>query len=345
MLNYTKYFSKFIEKFLYPYQANSIVELNRNDHNSTRLALNIKNKRKKTFYIIKRTPGAGLFSNFIFVLNHLKIAKSCGYIPVVDMENFPTIYNEFKKINNTKNSWNYYFDNKTKIKLKEIYKNHNYILTSNRFSKSFSHKIDNNEFRNCFKDYYKIKKKYLDFAESFSEKNFDKNTLAIHLRGTSYKTSANHPFPTTYYQTYNLIDKIISENKYSKIFLCTEDLNYLKIIKKRYKDKVIFLKNVYRSYNDDAFKKYPQNLHRYKLGRDILIESLLISKCKGFVYTNTNVSEFVKFLDKKKKINFFLIQNNFNSSNPYIAKWLWYYKNLFPQFLGGFKKTTYVKKN
>ena len=143
----------------------------------------------------------------------------------------------------------------------------------------------------------------------------------------------------------NLIDRIISENKYSKIFLCTEDLNYLKIIKKRYKDKVIFLKNVYRSYNDDAFKKYPQNLHRYKLGRDILIESLLISKCKGFVYTNTNVSEFVKFLDKKKKINFFLIQNNFNSSNPYIAKWLWYYKNLFPQFLGGFKKTTYVKKN
>ena len=60
---------------------------------------------------------------------------------------------------------------------------------------------------------------------------------------------------------------------------------------------------------------------------------------------SSNVSEFVKFLDKKKKINFFLIQNNFNSSNPYIAKWLWYYKNLFPQFLGGFKKTTYVKKN
>ena len=34
----------------------------------------IKNKNK-TFYIIKRTPGAGLFSNVIFVLNHLLIAK------------------------------------------------------------------------------------------------------------------------------------------------------------------------------------------------------------------------------------------------------------------------------
>ena len=43
-------------------------------------------------------------------------------------------------------------------------------------------------------------------------------------------------------------------------------------------------------------------MHRYKLGKEILIESLLISKCDGFLYCNTNVSEFVKFLDNKKKI-------------------------------------------
>ena len=38
----------------------------------------------------------------------------------------------------------------------------------------------------------------------------------------------------------------------------------------------------------------------FKLGRDILLEAMLISKCDGFVYTTTNVSEFVKFLDEKK---------------------------------------------
>ena len=67
-------------------------------------------------------------------------------------------------------------------------------------------------------------------------------TLAVHLRGTSYKTSANHPFPTTNVQTINLIEKILSENNYSNIFLCTEDLNYLNIIKNKFKNKVIFLK-------------------------------------------------------------------------------------------------------
>ena len=345
MLKYIKYYIRFIEKFFYPFEASPLIKLNRNDKESAVLGLNIKNKKKKTFYIIKRTPGAGLFSNFIFVLNHLKIAKSCGYTPIVDMENFPTIYNEKEKINHSKNSWNYYFDNKTKLNLNKIYRNYNYILTSNRFSKSFSNKIDNDEFRNNFKKYYKIKKNYINFANLFAKKNFDNKTLAIHLRGTSYKTSANHPFPTTKRQTFYIIDKILSENKYTKIFLCTEDLNYLNLIRNKYKNKVIFLKNVYRSYNDDAFKIYPKNFHRFKLGRDILIESLLISKCKGFLFTNTNVSEFVKFLDEKKKIDYYLIQNDFNSKNPYIAKWLWYYKNLFPKFLGGFKKTVYVKKN
>jgi len=337
-----------LSKIYLPQDAQPLFKKNNSiSDTSTSLILNnFGNKnRNKIFYIIRRSPGAGLFSNFIFVLNHLKIAISCKYIPIVDMKNFPTIYNEFKKINNTNNSWNYYFNNKIKVKLTHIYKNHRYILTSNKFSKSFTHNIDNDKYRNYFNKYFTIKKKYLNFTDLFAKKNFLKKTLAVHLRGTSYKNSANHPFPTTDDQTINLIEKILIENNYSKIFLCTEDLNYLNVIKKKFKDKVIFLKNVYRSYHDDAFKKYPKNLHRFKLGEDILIESLLISKCDGFVYTNTNVSEFVKFLDKKKKINYFLIQNDFNSANAYIAKWLWYYKNIFPQFLGGFKKIAHVKKN
>ena len=78
------------------------------------------------------------------------------------------------------------------------------------------------------------------------------------------------------------------------------------------------------------------------MGNDILLEAILISKCDGFVYTTTNVSEFVKFLDKKKKLNYYSIKNGINSSNAYIAKWLWFYKNLSPNFLGGFNNKTSV---
>ena len=75
----------------------------------------------------------------------------------------------------------------------------------------------------------------------------------------------------------------------------------------------------------------------YYLGKEILIEALILSKCQGFLHAKTNVSEFVKFLDDKKKIKYFNLDNGNNSSNEFIAKWLWYYKNTFPTFLGGFK--------
>ncbi len=346
MKKYIKYFIKILKTFIYSYEAKPLIKFKNKHSNNTLLSLKYNNESKNIYYIIRRTPGAGLFSNVIFALNHLKIANSCGYNPLIDMENFPTIYNEKKIIDNSKNAWNYYFKNKKKYDLKKIYKDGNYILTSNRFSKTFSHQINNNEFRVLFDKYFQIKSKYHKFVNIFRKRNFSKNkVLAIHLRGTSYKTSANHPFPTTKEQTLNFIDKLIKKYGYTKLFLCTEDLSYFNLIKEKFGKKVLFLKDAYKSHNDDAFKNYARKLHRYKLGRDILIEAMLISKCDGFVYTNTNVSEFVKFLYKKKKLDYFSINNGLNSSNAYVAKWMWLYKNLFPPFLGGFKDQTYVKKN
>ena len=55
-----------------------------------------KNKNKK-FYVIKRTPGGGFFSNLLYVIVNLKIAEKNKYIPIIDMCNFPTNYNQKKK--------------------------------------------------------------------------------------------------------------------------------------------------------------------------------------------------------------------------------------------------------
>lgn len=56
-----------------------------------------KNKNK-LFYVIKRFHGGGLFSNLLFVLNHLIHANKLGAVPIVDMENFTNLYSEKKKL-------------------------------------------------------------------------------------------------------------------------------------------------------------------------------------------------------------------------------------------------------
>ena len=97
--------------------------------------------KDKIFYVIKRSPGTGLFSNVTFVLNHLRICKKNNFIPIVDMDNFKTIYNEDKKIKNTNNAWEYYFEKLNNFPLKEVYQSQNVFITSDKFFHFFSYSM------------------------------------------------------------------------------------------------------------------------------------------------------------------------------------------------------------
>ena len=293
--------------------------------------------KNKIFYIIRRSPGAGLFSNVIYVINHLMIARENAFVPFVDMQNFKTIYNEKYILNKTLNAWEYYFEQVSKNSIREIYKSNKVIITDNKFYKKFKHTITKNNLNQIAKKYLKTKKIFILEANNFVKKNFKNKTLGIHYRGTSYKTSANHPFPPTKKQIIDKSKYLIYKYKYNKIFLCTEEEEIFRALNKEFGDKICFIGESYRSNKDDAFKKYPRQKHRFKLGKEILVESIILSKCQGFLYQNSNVSEFVKYLDSKNEIKYFFMKTAFNSSNEYIAKWLWYYKNQVPKFMGGFE--------
>ncbi|KKU26438.1 MAG: hypothetical protein UX37_C0002G0004 [Microgenomates group bacterium GW2011_GWA2_46_16] len=90
-----------------------------------------KKNPDKFFYIIWLDHrGSGFFSNVSSVLCHLKIATGNGMIPVIDFKNFPTLYNEKGKINNTANSWEYYFSPVSKYSLEEVYQSKNVFFST-----------------------------------------------------------------------------------------------------------------------------------------------------------------------------------------------------------------------
>ena len=61
-----------------------------------------KNFPDKIFYVIRRNPlGSGLLSIFHWVLNHTLYAILNGYIPVVNMADYKTHYNEIVPIDGT----------------------------------------------------------------------------------------------------------------------------------------------------------------------------------------------------------------------------------------------------
>ena len=158
----------------------NLLEKIKNNPELKNLSLNFKTfgnlNENKIFYVIKRSPGTGLFSNVTFVLNHLKICEKNNFIPIIDMENFKTIYNELGKIKNTYNSWEYYFQKISDYSLNDVYKSKNVIITNDKFFHFFSYSIDlDSELVSLLQNKIKINnilyKTYKKISKKFDKKN------------------------------------------------------------------------------------------------------------------------------------------------------------------------------
>jgi hypothetical protein len=292
---------------------------------------------KKIFYIIKRTPGAGLFSNLSFVLNHLIIADQYNFEPIVDMENFVTWYNEKSKVLKTRNAWEYYFESISKIKLKEVYKSQTVIFTDNIYHKNFYRDdyYKSSKIKYVFNKYVKIKKIYYDQANEFIKKNFVKSkVLGVYLRGGEFLKIANHHFPATLQQAIKKVKLILQKEKYDKIFLSTKEKKYQKEFEKVFREKLICFPS-FKS-DQDSMKIYPRPLHRYKMGKEILVETIILSKLDGLFYSYTNVSQVSMLLNLNQSQKKYFINNGKNHKNVFIAKFYWFMKSNLPKSLGGF---------
>lgn len=296
----------------------------------------------KIFFVINRSPGSGFFSNYIYVLNHLYICKKFDFIPVIDMKNFKTIYNDKLELRNV-NAWNYYFKNFNKYKLEDVYKSKNVIFSdeikSHENFYNFEKIIFSKKLKKVFSNIsykYLIPKKDIVIEANKFKKKFKKNkVLGLHLRGTTYKTAPKHPYPLPIKLALKSVNEFILKYKYDKIFLITEEKKYLEIFKSYFGDKLIFYDS-YRSLKNDAFEIYPRKLHRYRLGRETFIETILLSKCDGIVFNTTNVSSAAIFFSEKKKYIHKIFLGH-NSANLMIASFLWYLKSILPLNFFGFK--------
>tara|TARA_B100001063_G_C16769122_1_gene560461 strand:+ start:1258 stop:2307 length:1050 start_codon:yes stop_codon:yes gene_type:complete len=335
---------KFIKKVIYQRFYKPIIEKKINLPKSKFYFKKFGNLNPdKIFYVIQRTPGFGLFSNLSFVLNHIKIAKNFGFIPIIDMENFPSIYNEKKKILNTLNSWEYYFEQISNNTLDEVYKSKNVILTENNFySKDedfFANITESKDLVKILRNYIRLKNSKYKLLNHLKKKFIDnKKTLGVHFRGTTYKT-AGVVFAATINQMINKINKILEENKYDKIFLVTEDLKNFNSIINYFGDKVMFLNTSLRGNSDlEVWDNYSRNRHRYKLGRDILLETYLLSYCEGYLDIDTNPREIAHALNLNTNQKRYTIDNGHNKSWPIFnhIKYSWYIRNFLPERFGGF---------
>lgn len=131
-----------------------------------------------------------------------------------------------------------------------------------------------------------IKKK----VESFVKKYFRKfSVIGVHYRGTDKGIEAPR---ASYERAFGVISQEMKKFgwKHTKIFVATDEKEFLNAIREAFPKKVICYTNAMRSSDGLPVHKMPGN--GFKKGEEALIDCLLLSRCDTIIKTSSNLSLF-----------------------------------------------------
>lgn len=270
------------------------------------------------YYIIRRhKPWAGFFANYLFVATHIEYAISKGYIPVVDMENFATLYNEDHLVDGIANAWEYYFSQPHQVTLDDAYHSGNYILsdTSNylkrlpyregyglfeinedklkRFNREICHLIPLKP---------SIQAKLDQECEVFQGVS---KILGVHVRGTDKrKYVVDHHISALANVYLDKTEEILNLYHVDKIFLCSDEEETVSLFREKF-GNLVYVNNAFRAKDNDTEgvhlrKTNVRENHKYLLGYEVLRDCYMLSKCNYIIFSHSNVTNVALIWNNNK---------------------------------------------
>ena len=253
------------------------------------------------YYVIRtRTDGVeGIMALLLFILKQTWYADKHGYIPVVDMKNYHTQYNE----NDVDNAFLYFFKPRNGLTVEEVYKHKNVILSSVNVFYTSPKKTDlsfNDSdllfMKTLFDKYYDFSDEVVDKLNQELEKlHFSDNWLGVYARGTDYVEfkPAGHPRQPSLEELFNKADEFIDKYQPNNIFFVSEDKKMFDAIKDKYGDlvKIASFDTFISDYKKGEFisKSSISQLGNSKkdIGINYIVKLLILGKCDYIVTGQT----------------------------------------------------------
>ena len=270
------------------------------------------NSFDRVMFINRCFSGDGFSSLVIQALNGIRIAEKHNAFPVIYFDNSNN--NMFFDNNVGPNVWEYYFkpifdvrsaDVMEALESGTIDRQAGQVSTSellwgceddpDRIVNTWIYNIpDDKETwmeskrslgQNYVNKYISVLPSIWDKVENYIAENFESMTIGCHVRGTDFFYSK--PIHVNSY--FEELDKLESIHGKFKIFLATDQMQYVQIFKHRYADRVI-VRNCLRSVNGVAMFQNHQ-INNYEKGEDVLLDLLLLSRCDHIVKCASAVGE------------------------------------------------------
>jgi hypothetical protein len=284
--------------------------------------------KDRIFYVIRRDPpGAGLLSNFHWVLGHVIYAVKKGFTPVVDMQNYKTFYSEKKVINGTVNAWEYYFTQPSVYTLDEVYKSKNVILCKmeylqNEIPSEFNYiynKEDITKYYNYITKYIPLNSCVANYARESESLLFGerKNILGVYSRGTDYKYATGHYTPTSTCDLINKAQELLFSWKMEWIYLVSEEVEVIEKFRQIFKNQLIVtdskrIKNYQQYMGVVPLIDFGRQNDKYLRNLEYLRDIVLLSKCDSLICSKTNGSVMAIELNNNKYKNVYIFDSEIN---------------------------------
>lgn len=255
----------------------------------------------------------GFFAYYLSALEQLKYAEFRGLIPIV---NFDEPFNFYREKGYNENMWENYFEPMAEVSSSQLASLASEELTfldpivQNRLGEQFDppndswasskhwwHHIRGDAARLTQK-YVRVKPSILKMVDEYYQRYMSQHrVLGIHVRGTDKETD-NHG---NQYVEIDRLSKIIAPAKYfpsvdkyiqcypdCKIFVATDQVQYLDQFIERYNSRVLFTNAKRSTSKMSVHKKYKG---RFATGLEVLSDSLLLSRCDYLMKCMSAVGE------------------------------------------------------
>ena len=313
--NLSKYGVHFVDYRKFIGQFNFIERRLISDGNWEEHYLKMGNPKKPTYYMIRpRYLDSGLFYNVVISLGYIKYALTKGWIPVIDMQNYPNPNLSPEKLGK-ENSWEYYFEQPLRVGIEEAYNAENLVRCGYAakprpdITMSFYENVNNTltKWRMMVElGLLKVKQELVEEAIATQKKLFapTDRVLGVYLRGTDYLSFKlyGHPVPPPPEYAAGIVNLKLKEWNCNKIFLSTEDKNIVQFFKDAFGELCVTIDREYVDYNDQKklITKYQIDRENdaYLQGKEYLMEILLLTMCTSFVTARSFGSVGVMMLGK-----------------------------------------------
>ncbi len=269
-------------------------------------------------------PKVGMASLVVYILNGLRYCERENLYPVVDLDNeCDCLYFDPTEGDNM---WHQYFEPVMPLSsddLKQLRAETDIEQLIHRISREqlerIYHQDDDSAFTSAYgkwrtrkiKDldqwyqeqrnkggetigrYIKPNSNLLGKVDAFVNAYFGKHgVLGVHIRGTDLEYMPIVS-PAEYLEH---VDARIRQDGQLKIFLATDQSQYLDLFKQRYGDRLLYTAS-FRSDNDVGVH-FRQELSPYDKGEQVLIDTLLLSRCDFLIKGNSSVPELAMYFNK-----------------------------------------------